>query len=323
MNGQEQPLVSVIVPVYNAGMYVKRCVESIFNQKHSNVQVILVNDASTDDSDKICSELSKNDGRIIYLCHDVNKGQTVTRNDGVASATGEWMMFVDADDTIDADAISSMIEFANDSNVDIVFAGYKMILKNGVKIYTANIKEGVYSRNDFVKYIFDAVPSNVITCIGSKLYRMSFIKDRKEVTSDEVKTNYDMAFIIDALISCRKVAYKDKAIYNYIQRSGSITYSYRNDMYRQISVARSKIPLLLKLSGHYEDKCFDYYHVHIVIFIFAESASEYNVRTSCHCKLSVCLIKSGVLVVTSKSAWRQYIHLLNSTKYVRGVKKID
>ena len=98
------------------------------------------------------------------------------------------------------------------------------------------------------------MPASVLTCIGSKIYRRSFIQGRKDHTSDRIKTNYDMAFVIDALLTCRKVAYVNKPIYGYMQRKDSITYSYRNEMYRRICDARKKIPFLIKDCDSYEKK---------------------------------------------------------------------
>lgn len=248
------PVVSVIIPVYNIKKYIYRSVESVFNQTHKKVQVIIVDDGSTDGSYEICTELVKKDERIIYICHDVNKGQTITRNDGLKAASGDWVMFLDGDDVIEPSAISLLLDAVRDDETDIVFAGYKFIDSNSSTDCLANIKEGTYTRREFINYLFDDISESVLSCIGSKLYRNSFIKERKEYTSDKIKTNYDMAFVIDALLTCRKVAYVNQSIYGYIQRSDSITYSYRDEMYTRICEARKKIPLLIKDSSFYEEK---------------------------------------------------------------------
>lgn len=248
------PVVSVIIPVYNIEKYIRRSVESVINQTHKQIQIIIVNDGSTDGSDDICTDLVKKDQRIVYIRHDVNKGQTITRNDGVATVSGDWMMFLDGDDVLEPSAISQLLDAVRDNETDIVFAGYKFIDYNNSIDYLADIDEGTYTRREFINHLFDDISESILSCIGSKLYRSSFIKNRKEHTSNKITTNYDMAFVIDALLACRKVAYINQPIYGYIQRKNSITYSYRNDMYARVCVAREKIPLLIKDSDFYEEK---------------------------------------------------------------------
>lgn len=248
------PLVSVVIPVYNSEKYIQRSVKSAFNQTHKNIQVVLVNDGSNDNSADICEKLAENNKHIIYLNHDKNKGQTVTRNEGLEAATGEWMLFLDADDVLVPDAIVSLLDAVTNDEIDIVFAGYKMSRGINSVEYLANLKEGIYDRSEFVQHLFDDIPSHVLTCIGSKLYRMSMVKGRKNPTSNDIKTNYDMAFVIDSLISCKRVAYINYPVYDYIQRDNSITYSYRPEMYFQICEARKRIPYLLEISNCYKEK---------------------------------------------------------------------
>lgn len=267
-----EPLVSVVIPVYNSGELIRRSVESVITQIHGSIQIVLVNDGSDDDSSKVCEALAEGNERVIYICHEKNQGQTVTRNDGVAAASGEWMMFLDADDTIEPDAIASMLNMVASEDVDIVFAGYNMCRNSSTVTYLADLKSGTYSKNEFVSYLFDNFPSHVLTCIGSKLYRMSFIREKKEPTSNAIKTNYDMAFVIDALLSCNRVAYINQPVYNYIQREDSITYSYRKDMYLKICEARKKIPQLLKSGNCYKNKQHLFYRLQLELM----SASLYQ-----------------------------------------------
>lgn len=248
------PMVSVIISAYNTEKYIRRSVESAFKQTHKNIQVVLVNDGSSDNSADVCKKLAENYDRIIYINHGKNRGQAITRNDGLNAATGEWMMFLDADDVLEPDAVSSMLGAVTNDEIDIVFAGYKMCNGYHTVEYLATLKEGIYNRAGFVRHLFDDIPSHVLTCIGSKLYRMDFVKGKKKITPNNIQTNYDMAFVIDALISCKRVAYVNLPVYDYIQRENSITHSYRIDMYPQICDARRQIPYLLKICNCYRKK---------------------------------------------------------------------
>lgn len=247
-------LVSVIIPVFNLEEYVERSVKSVLSQTYNNIQIIIVDDGSTDSTQCICEKLADDD-RIIYIRHEGNKGQTVTRNDGLNAASGDWIMFLDGDDTLEPSTIDSFMKAVNDDkDIDIVFAGYKVISDDNSIERLANIVPGVYTKREFTNYLFDEITSDVLTCIGSKIYRNDLVKTRKEWTSDRISTNYDMAFVIDALLACKKVAYIQEPVYDYIQRNNSITYSYREKMYSRICEARKKIPVLIMDCDCYNEK---------------------------------------------------------------------
>ena len=118
-----EPLISVIVPVYNVEKYFPRCIESILNQSYKNLEIILVNDGSTDSSGKICDEYAADDKRI-YVIHKENGGQSTARNAALDLAKGEYITFVDSDDYINTDFVKIMYETIIKFNADIVQCGY-------------------------------------------------------------------------------------------------------------------------------------------------------------------------------------------------------
>ena len=111
-------LVSIIVPVYNSEEYLSYCVNTLLKQTYCNIEIILIDDGSTDKSGEICDLLSKSDERIIVV-HQDNKGVSASRNTGISIASGRWIMFVDSDDWLEDDAISSIIKY-EDSGMDIL-----------------------------------------------------------------------------------------------------------------------------------------------------------------------------------------------------------
>ena len=111
---------SVIVPVYNTEKYLERCIDSIVNQTFKNVEILLINDGSTDNSIEICRRYEKNDERI-KLINKQNSGVSETRNIGIENATGEFITFVDSDDEIALNMYEQMIGAANEKDADIVF----------------------------------------------------------------------------------------------------------------------------------------------------------------------------------------------------------
>ena len=118
-----QAVISVIVPVYNAEAYLSRCMESILNQTYRDIQVICVNDGSTDSSGDMLEELRRRDGRVQVACRE-NSGLSASRNAGLELAEGEYVMFVDADDWLDEHACADAMEAMLGRDADIVFWSY-------------------------------------------------------------------------------------------------------------------------------------------------------------------------------------------------------
>lgn len=125
-------LVSVIVPVYNAEHFIEKCIHSILNQSYKNIELILVNDGSTDNSVKICDSFAKIDNRI-KLIHQANSGPSVARNNGIYNAKGKYIQFIDADDYIEENMIETLVN-EMEKGLDIVICGYKRIFKEENKI---------------------------------------------------------------------------------------------------------------------------------------------------------------------------------------------
>ena len=255
-------IVSVVIPVYNAEQYIEKAVRSIAEQTYKNIEIILVDDCSLDNSSNLCLKLKNQYKNVIFFKHEKNYGQTITRNDGVRLSTGEWLMFLDADDNLPAYAIEKLVNRIRSDKTDIVFADYEIYdEENNRKAFSASLSDGVYTIDNFVSNIYNNNPLNVLTCIGSKLYNANFVKNVKDKTPSDVKTNYDMAFVVDALLAARKVSYIKEPLYEYFQRSNSITHSYRENMYSRINYARRRMKELLLKSGCFEEKRKFYYQM--------------------------------------------------------------
>ena len=122
-------LISVIVPIYNAEPYLAKCIESLLQQSHTALQIILVNDGSTDNSLAIAQDYAAREQRILLYSLDTNQGQSAARNEGLMHATGEYISFVDADDYIDPDFYEYMLQHIG--NLDCVQIGYRRVTNTG------------------------------------------------------------------------------------------------------------------------------------------------------------------------------------------------
>lgn len=252
--------VSIVIPVYNCEKYLNRCIDSVLAQKYPSIEIILVEDCSNDNSLMICNTYAAKYDNIILLHHEINQGQTKTRNEGLEKATGRWVTFLDSDDAMDADVIEHFVNYITKYQSDFLICGYKIINHdNQIDIHKAEIEDGVYTRKEIAQKIYNEMPLDVLSCIGAKLYSADFLRNKKERTSDAIITNYDMAFVVDALVAAGKIAYVNWCGYSYYIRSDSVTYSYRNSMYKSLTFARKKLKTLFENEGLYNGKRLDYH----------------------------------------------------------------
>jgi len=140
-------LISIIVPVYNVEKYLVTCLESLVNQTHQNIEVILVDDGSTDRSRIICEEYAGGDSRI-HLFHQINSGVSSARNLGLAKANGDYVVFVDSDDYVFSNYVKTLYELLSNHNVDIAMVGMNYELENKTQVANKNIKYATSNRKD-------------------------------------------------------------------------------------------------------------------------------------------------------------------------------
>ena len=236
-------LVSVIVPVYNVEKDLALCVKSLVEQTYSNIEILLIDDCSKDKSLEECYRLAKTDQQIKVFKNEQNSGQAVARNKGLDNASGQWIMFLDSDDTFTPDAVETMLDFARENNTEVVFSSYTYIQRNTPRIAAATLSDGKYARSDFVAECLTNINWAVMCCIGSKIYNKEFL-DKNQIRFDpSYKYNEDGAFMLTALSKAENVGYLDKPFYQYyIRESGSTMSSHKENMFSYIN----KTNMLLK-----------------------------------------------------------------------------
>lgn len=263
-------MVSVIVPVYNSELYLEETVTSIRNQTYSNLQILLVDGCSMDNSLEICEKYKKLDNRIQIIKHDKNYGPERARNDGILNSTGEWFMFVDSDDLLPADSIENLVKMGKFGKADIVFAGFEEVSLRGETNYIVpDALEGKYNRHDFVDLFLSQLSVPILSCVGSKLYRTNIIKSNKIYVDIKCRHNADLAFTMDAVRICDRFVILKKSVYRYIKRENSMMNSYRDGVFESVSLARNKLAQVLKKEGLFEKKKSLYYEVKIETLLIA------------------------------------------------------
>jgi len=211
---------SVIIPVHNMQEYLDKCMESVLNQTMSDLEIILVEDASTDASPAMCDEYVLKDSRIKVLHLDVGDLATA-RNSGVAVATSEYVAFVDSDDTVDPQMYESLYTKALEHNLDIVYSSYVKVFDNG-SVRNLYVEDGNFTECDtkqiLASHYLQKFPTSACTMIAR---RTLF----DEIKFPEFQYYEDRATTFRLLAACSRAGLLNKAFYHYYQRVGSIVYT--------------------------------------------------------------------------------------------------
>lgn len=201
--------VSVIVPIYNTEKFLEKCIESILNQTLKEIEIILINDGSTDNCHKICQEyVEKNKDKIRYI-NNKNIGCSATRNLGIELAQGEYIAFVDSDDYIDKEMYEEMYNKSQELKSDIVFCGLKTIYlkKNCTWNRNIKIKENKY---DYLKR------KQLLNNPVNKLFKKHFLKVNNILFPLDTQFAEDIVFCFKSVILAEKIDAVEKNFYNYI-----------------------------------------------------------------------------------------------------------
>ena len=236
-----QPLISVIVPVYNVEKYLNKCVDSIINQTYKNLEIILVDDGSPDNCPKICDDYSKKDNRIVVI-HKNNGGLSDARNAGIDIANGEYLSFVDSDDYIDEKYVEVLYDLIDKYNSKISMVDIKRVFENG-KIYSnSNNKEFVLTQKDF----FDKMlygERDLDNSASGKLYHKKLFNDIRYPVG---RLYEDTATTYKIILKNYIIPVKSVSLYNYMIRKNSIIQCGYNERKLQIIASTKEMTNAIK-----------------------------------------------------------------------------
>ena len=243
-----QPKVSIIVPVYNVEQYLDRCISSLRNQSLEDIEIILVDDSSTDSSPAICDRASQEDSRIKVI-HKENQGAGMARNAALKIATGEYIGFADSDDYVEKDMYKVLLEKAEKYSSDLVLSGVmfvdgNMFGKDGdVALKTYFEKDTHFETGEELKKlrmgIVGALPddpddSKYGMSIWKNLFRRDVIEENNIVfESEREMLSEDALFMIDYISCIKKATGIKEAFYNYCRNGESISKSYKKDRFEK------------------------------------------------------------------------------------------
>lgn len=234
-------LVSIIVPVFNTEKYIRRCVDSILSQSYTEIELILIDDGSTDQSGAICDQYAKDDSRVITL-HQENKGLSNARNRGLDIATGEWITFVDSDDFIAQDFVEYMLKMCIKYQVDIS----ECKTMRGTDDFLPEGTDKVIEKKWEFRKLYIASGRKFRVTVWAKLYKRNLFLDYH---FPEGKINEDDDASFKLLYKAREIAVSDRYLYYYFQSENSITRKKRDCIsYDFLEIYKDRIEFLKRNS---------------------------------------------------------------------------
>ena len=246
-------MVSVIIPVYNVEKYLKKCIESAISQTYRNIEIILVDDGSTDSSSLICDEYSKIDNRIRVI-HKQNAGLGLARNSGMEIMDGEYVTFVDSDDYISDNLIENLINGMEEENFDICKSNLQVVDEQENIILTKPYNEEVFFNdevyNKFVPRIIGSAPNKKDSLrmgVTGTLYKTSIIKENDILfPSERELISEDLIFNLKYIKYASKVKVISSMGYNNRFNPKSLTRSYRYDRFEACKKMFIEVEKILK-----------------------------------------------------------------------------
>ncbi len=215
------PTVSVIVPVFNAETYLKRCVDSILNQEYKDFELLLIDDGSTDGSPSICDTYAACDDRVTVV-HKQNTGVSDTRNRALSMAQGTYIQFLDSDDWITPDATKLLVRSAEQSGCDMVIADFYRVVGESLSHKGDIEKEGLLSREDFVDVMMENPADFYYGVLWNKLFKRSIIEAHDLRMDPAISWCEDFMFNLEYLRHCKNVYALQVPIYYYVKTKGSL-----------------------------------------------------------------------------------------------------
>lgn len=248
-------LISIIVPIYNSENYIERCVNSLINQTYKNLEIILINDGSTDNSIKLCEAFAKKDKRV-KIINKENEGVSIARNIGIENSHGDYIMFVDIDDWIDNDTIEQMYNVVKKENVDIVkcnsvneFLSKKTYNLIADEISNIRMVDNKY-KIEILKILSTTSKLNVV---WGQLVRKDIIENIR--FESNIGYGEDLLFNVQCLKKCTSMYFLNKSLYHYYINQDGICRDYSKQVLdKKIQDVLYIYPQILDIVNSWDNK---------------------------------------------------------------------
>ena len=242
--------ITVIVPVYNVENYLEKCLDSLINQTYKNLEIIVINDGSTDNSGEICQEYAQKDNRIVYIEKE-NGGQSEARNMGLDRMTGSYVTFVDSDDWIELDYVEILYKKITEYQADIAVGNYYSFNETEgmyyFHIFGDSYHEKVYDNVSIFENLYESqeMKSFALISVGAKLYKADLLKNLR---FDNGKLAEDAYLNQKIYLLAERIVYLNKGLYAYCQREGSSSRAWTEKwMHALVDTMSDRITLLANM----------------------------------------------------------------------------
>lgn len=339
-------MISVIVPVYNAEKYLRECIDSILAQTYTDFELLLIDDGSTDGAGEICDEYAlkveglgmRDDGDTFHkpltinhklsirVFHKENGGVSSARNLGLDNAKGDWVCFVDSDDTIPIDALETFAKAARE-DADLVMTKYQKWNEDGeLLIDYRRCPDRLFSTKEFIKEMYNTRQQEYQGVICDKLFRKAIITAHHLHFNEKICFNEDRLFVVQfACASGKNVVYKDHLTYNYVERStgamASLKTSYNRlfvtdfDALILMKKEIDRLPICKELRAYTVQGIYNSYNWNHRMMI---QFGDYCPKNHWHMVFG--LVKSGIITMIFKDALRPLILLFIPRLLIRSKK---
>lgn len=249
-------MISVIISIYNVAPYIQKCIESIQNQTYYDLEIIAVDDGSTDESGQLCEKMAALDQRIRVI-HKSNGGNSSARNAGIDAARGDFLAFVDGDDYVEANMYEILLKEMDNSKVTIVAGGIITTTLEGKDIVTVSKESKYFTKEEALLDLFDG-RGTILPTACNKLYRRELFANYR---FDNDIIHEDTGLMPALFDACNGVMVCNKALYHYIKRKNSAStsrlynlrsYRFMNTVWGYRSMCKEKYPELLCYYAKYE-----------------------------------------------------------------------
>lgn len=246
-----QPAISVIVPVYNVEKYLKRCIQSLLEQTLTNIEIILIDDGSSDSCPQLCDDFAKHSNNITVV-HKQNEGLGMACNTGLEIATGKYIAFLDSDDWVDADMYKTLYEYAEHYNAQMTFSGIRQVNDAGQisLMYQANQLTVYNTHADILSFSMGMIASEPslsmerIIPMSSKI----ILYDRKHIMNNNIRfeserkfISEDLLFNLDSMSKAKCIIEIPNTFYNYYINISSLSHNIRLDHFDRALVMRQEL----------------------------------------------------------------------------------
>ncbi|WP_455537647.1 glycosyltransferase [Terrisporobacter sp.] len=290
-------LVSIIIPVYNAEKFIAKCLDSIKNQTYKNLEIILINDGSTDNSGEICEEYCKSDDRFKVI-HKKNGGVSSARNLGLSKVSGDYICFIDPDDWIEADMIEHLYELTQKYNCDMGICGYYKEENKTILNKNSNREILTYSKYDALNKILDE--EGFKGFLWNKIFSKKIIGKNTRFVED-IHFCEDLLFVTQCILNSSKIVYDNKPYYHYIIHENNVSKS-KYSLKKTTSLdAIEKIIDLLDGNEQIQINNFKNYYMNMNISLLMNYIKENQSDKVIYDKLKNNLFKYNINDMTTKS----------------------